>query len=304
MTGREQAIGAALAAVLVIGVIDATAGHNGSSTSTPSGAPTGAPTMTPSPSTAPTATASAASPHPHRSVAVTASSSGLVVRHIPTSPASPSARSASPAPSSSSPAATRAGVLGTFRYATTGYETTNIPGTRRTYPSTTKIVNKLKGCGVQSTWKPVSEHVQKQLICPASGGSLKIRSYTTSISFYGVTSGEHFTCAGPSYVYRPNVAVGTVWRYRCKSADAVASQKAKVVGYQTINVGGTQVRTLHVHLDITVKGSSSGTSSQDYWIATSKPVLVKEAGTVAASQKNVRYTSTYSLALKSLSPRT
>jgi hypothetical protein len=221
---------------------------------------------------------------------------GSTTAPAPTTPAS----SNTPHSSASAPP----GVLGTFSYATTGYETTNIPGTRRTYPSTTKITNKLKGCGVQSTWKPVSEHVQKQLVCPATGHALKIADYQTTISFYGVSSGEDFKCSGPSYIYQPNVAPGTVWKYRCKSSDATAQQTARVIGYQTISVGGTAVRTLHVHVDTKLRGSSSGTSSQDYWIATKKPVLVKETGTVAASQKNVRYSSTYSLALKSLSPKT
>jgi hypothetical protein len=193
-------------------------------------------------------------------------------------------------------------VLGTFSYATTGYETTNIPGTRRSYPSTTKITNKAHSCGVQSTWKPVSEHAQKQLVCP-SGNALKIVEYQTTISFYGASSGEDFKCSGPSYIYQPKVAPGTVWKYRCKASDATASQSAKVIGYQTINVGGTAVRTLHVHVDTKLSGNSSGTSSEDYWIATSKPILVKETGAVAATQQNVRYNETYSLALKSLSPK-
>lgn len=194
-------------------------------------------------------------------------------------------------------------MLGTFSYTTKGSEQTNIPGTQREFPSTTKITNKRKACGVASTWKPVPEHVQTQVLCP-SGDGIKVTSYRTTISFYGVSSGEDFTCSGPSYVYQPAVAAGHVWKFKCKAPDAVAVQTSRVVGYDTIDVGGTTVRTLHVHVDTKLHGNSSGRSSQDYWIATSKPILVKEQGTVAASQRNVNYTESYSLALKSLSPKT
>lgn len=306
MTGREQAIGIGLAVVLVIGIVDATAGHNGSPKPASSGPPVAStPPTAPAPSAStpasPTPSPTAAVRHPGSATAAATHASST----IPTTAPSSAAPAPQPAPShhpSPSPSA-QPGVLGTFSYATQGYEQTNIPNTKRAYPATTKITNKLHGCGVLSTWKPISEHVQKQLVCP-SGNDLKIASYQTRISFFGVTSGEDFKCSGPSYVYRPHVTAGTVWKYRCKSADAVAEQTAKVIGHQSIDVGGRSVRTLHVHVETKLSGNSSGTSTQDYWIATSKPVLVKESGTVHATQQSVQYYETYSLALKSLSPKT
>jgi hypothetical protein len=194
------------------------------------------------------------------------------------------------------------GVLGTFSYQTTGSEGTTIPGTTRSYPSTTKITNTVHGCGVLSTWKPIPEHSQSQLLCP-DGSSIKIKAYATTISFYGVTSGENFACSGASYIYQPGVKAGHVWRYSCKSSDAVAKQVATVIGYEKLTVGGTAVRTLHVKVATTVSGAESGTSTQEYWIDTTKPVLVKEFGKVSAKQQNVTYQSSYSLTLDSLTPK-
>lgn len=302
MTGREQAVGAALAVVVLIGIIDAAASHNNTSKS--ASVPT---TQTPQ-ATAPTTTAPTATPmttttarHHHPAAVPSAATSP-----VPTTP--PTSSGAAPAPgrtTSTSPTATQVppGVLGTFSYATTGYEETSFPGTHRDFPRTSTITNKREGCGVASTWKPIPEHVQKQVLCPA-GNAIKVTAYQTTISFYGQSSGENFTCTGPSYVYKPDVKAGDTWKYTCKSADAVAKQTAHVIGYQTIDVGGTAVRTLHVHLATTLTGGASGTSAQDYWIATNKPVLVKEKGTVVANQGNVRYDERYSLALKSLSPKT
>lgn len=304
MTGRERAIGAVLAIILVIGIIDAAAGQNGSTKHASTRRPAATlPSLTPSP--LPSTTAGPASPSaaPSGGVARSQGRRGTSSPATPT-PSRPAPTGSQPAPSrSSARQAPPPGVLGTFSYATTGYEQTNIPNTRRTYPSTTEITNKAHGCGVLSTWKPVSQHVQKQLICP-SGSDLKIKAYQTTISFFGVSSGESFKCAGASYVYRPHVTAGTVWKYRCKSPDAVASQTATVIGYQTVDVGGTAVRALHVHVSTKLSGNSSGTSVQDYWIDTNRPVLVKETGTVNATQQSVHYTESYSLALKSLSPKT
>jgi hypothetical protein len=128
-------------------------------------------------------------------------------------------------------------------------------------------------------------------------------SYDTMISFFGITSGEDFKCGDDAYIYQPGVKVGHVWDYKCASADATATEAGHVLGYSTMTVGGTSVRVLHVHVDVTVTGAESGKSSQDYWIETSKPVLVKETGTVSATQQGVKYEEAYSLTLDSLTPR-
>ena len=153
-----------------------------------------------------------------------------------------------------------------------------------------------------STWKPVDEHVQSQLLCPSDDG-IKVVSYKTSISFFGISSGENFKCSGDSFIYRHGVKAGDVWKYKCKSPDAVASQKARAIGFSTMSVGGTDVRVLHVQLKTKLTGDSSGKSTQDYWIATKKPVLVKQSGSVDATQQGVHYTESYSLTLDSLTPK-
>ena len=193
-------------------------------------------------------------------------------------------------------------MLGAFTYSTTGYEQTSIPGTKRTFPSKTTITNTQHDCGVVSTWKPVPEHVQSQLLCP-SGKALKVIAYQTTISFFGVSSGEDFACSGDSYIYKPGAAAGQVWNYQCKSADAVAKQTAHVIGYSTMTVGATAVRVLHISVATTLSGADNGKSTMDYWIATNKPVLLKETGSVQATQKGIDYQASYSLTLDSLTPK-
>lgn len=303
MSARETLIGVGLAAVLVVGVVDAAAGHDDSGNSMPQHSGAGV-VSTPASSTAtvlPTSSPTKTPGHKHRqggSEMSSATPSPVATTAAPSETTAPT-----PKASSTSSAAAPPGVLGTFSYATTGGEGTNIPGTTRQFPKTTTITNKLSSCGISSTWKPIPEHVQKQVLCPAGDG-VKIKAYETMISFYGVSSGESFTCSGPSYLYRNGVKAGDTWSFKCKSPDATAVQHSEAIGFESLNVGGTAVRVLHVHVSTKLKGEDSGSSSQDYWIGTKRPVLVKETGKVTANQKNVHYSSSYSLALKSLSPKT
>jgi hypothetical protein len=307
MSARETLIGVGLAAVLVVGIVDAAAGHDGSSKSTERQGGVGA-VSTPTSVTSPaqptqSPTKRPARKHHHIGGATPSEIPTSVATSVATSPAPATSATSTPRSTSTSGSSVPPGVLGTFSYATTGGEQTNIPGTSRGFPKTTTITNKLEGCGVSSTWKPIPQHVQKQVLCPANDG-LRVKSYETTISFYGVSSGENFRCSGPSYIYRDDVKAGDTWSFKCKSADATAVQHSEAVGFETIKVGGSTVRTLHVHVETKLQGQDAGSSSQDYWIWTKKPVLVKETGKVTADQQNVHYSSTCSLALKSLSPKT
>ncbi|HWA67117.1 MAG TPA: hypothetical protein VG899_12215 [Mycobacteriales bacterium] len=303
-------VGAGCAVVIVVGAF-AISGHNAGDTGPKAGSATPRPGASAYRGTGTPATPATAAPHssrsatPHGTPAPRGTAIASPPPHASASATASAATSpvASPSPvGSQHPAAVPAGVLGTFSYATTGYEQTSLPGTKRTFPSTTTITNKAAGCGVESTWKPVSEHVQTQELCP-EGTAIRMASYDTTISFFGISSGERFTCGNDAFIYQPGVKAGHVWNYKCSSADATATEAGHVLGYSTLSVGGTSVRVLHVRVDVRVTGAESGTSTQDYWIETAKPVLVKESGTVDATQQGVQYQERYSLTLESLTPK-
>ncbi|HVW80965.1 MAG TPA: hypothetical protein VHB69_08520 [Mycobacteriales bacterium] len=325
-TWSKRLIPAGCAVVIVIGAIAiGEHGNGGSSTASrsPSGPLTPPVAAAPTPSPSGTHARSSAVPTPTETIRppqTTMPSTGPHLTSVPVTPAAPvpakprseatPAATATPteqattAPAASSRAIAAAtippSVLGKFRYATTGYEQTTIPGTKRSFPSTTTITNRRAGCGVQSTWKPNSQHVQTQELCP-DGTTIYMASYGTTLSFFGVSAGESFKCGKSAVIYQPGVKAGHVWRYKCTSSDATASEVAHVIGYSTMSVGGAQVRVLHVRVGVTLSGAESGTSTQEYWIETAKPILVKEKGTVDASQQNVRYQEKYSLKLDSTS---
>jgi hypothetical protein len=293
-------IGLGCVAVVIAAAIDAGVGHGGSSSS-PSTAPpvaTSSPTYSASAAPTPSASATPARRHPHASGPGAASPAPGGSAPTSAAPAPAPGASSSTGPRSAPPA----GVIGTFRYSTSGYEQTNIPGTRRDYPATTRITNSHHGCGVVSTWKPDSQHTQRQYVCQ-SGSAVVLKWYASTISFFGYTGNEKFVCGRGAFVEQAGAPVGHTWSYRCKSADATASQSARIVGYETLQIGGKAVRTVHVHVRTTLSGSDSGSSTEDYWVATSEPLLVKQTGTVSASQQGVRYDEKYALRLDSLTPK-
>jgi hypothetical protein len=318
-TWSIRLIGAGCAVVIVVGAFGIS-GHKSGESSKPNGkiVPVGASPSAPgSPGSAPTPKPAKSSPG-STSGPITASPSAPSAPvgspsqvAVPSTAASPTARStptvdnsASPTPTASAHATSPIppGVLGSFSYATTGYEQTSIPGTKRTFPSTTTITNKQAGCGVESTWAPSSQHVQTQELC-GDGRSIYMASYATTLTFFGISSGEDFKCGTDAVIYAPGAKAGQVWNYKCTSSDATATQAGHVIGYSSMSVGGTSVRVLHVEVATTLTGSDSGKSTQDYWIEIGKPVLVKETGTVDASQKGIHYEEAYSLTLDSLRPK-
>jgi hypothetical protein len=314
-TWSTRLIGAACAVVIVVGAF-AISGHKSGESKKPNGrivgaatpSATGSPSNAPAPKPTPSA-AGAPSTVPSQASSRVSPPSPLPSQSgVATSPTASAVPSNAPSPSGSptssqhTTTAIPAGVLGSFSYATTGSEQTNIPGTKRIYPSTTTFTNTRAGDCVNSTWKPVSEHVQTQQLC-ADGKTIRIASDDQTISFFGINSSENFACGQDAYLYQPGVKAGHVWNYKCTSADATATQAAHVLGYETMSVGGTAVRVLHVQLITTVSGAESGKSTQDYWIGTATPLLMKETGTVSATQKGIQYQETYSLTLDSLTPK-
>jgi len=257
----------------------------------PSSHHTGSSAPVPTASTAPTGSATATtSAHPHRSAA-------------PTSPA------ASPRPTSTPTAnggngqpTLRAPALGNYSYATSGGEGTSFPGTSRTFPKTTTVSIAKAGCGVDQTWKPLSSHVETEQLCVINN-QIHLVSYSTTLSFFGQTITQKFTCASNSYIYSPTLKPGDTWAFTCKTKGSKVVQHLKAVGFSTIDVGGTGVRTLHISVSSKVSGSDSGSSHQDVWIATtSRSLMIRNESNIHAKQGGVTYDEASTIELKHLQP--
>jgi hypothetical protein len=207
----------------------------------------------------------------------------------------PSSRpTAQPAPTLSEP--------GVYTYATTGSEQTSVPGTERSFPATTPVTVAAKGCGESVTWQPFDQHSETQVLCLTHGG-VRLASYQTKISFFGTGSNEDFKCPANALVYPQGFRPGQTSSFTCVSSDSQLTQQLTAVGFATLHAGGVAVRTLHIHVTATLSGSESGSSSQDFWVATSNSLVIRNKGRVDATQDGVNYKEKFNLRLDSVRPQ-
>jgi hypothetical protein len=278
-------------------------GTGGTPIATPTGLGSSSPppaTITPIPS---------AGRHTHSSAPVPSASATTTTSSRPRRSATPSTPASSPTPQSSPTSTGRRHhvtlqlpTLGNYSYATTGGEQTSIPGTGRTWPKTTTISVTKSGCGINQTWKPLSTHVETQQLCLIHN-QVHLISYQTTLTFFGQTITQRFTCARNAYIYSPALKPGDRWSFTCTTQGAKVVQHLKAVGYQTFDVGGTKVRTLHISIPSNLGGGDSGTSQQDLWIAaTNRPMEIRDTSSIDAKQSGVAYKESRTLQLKHLQP--
>lgn len=190
---------------------------------------------------------------------------------------------------------------GVYDYATQGYEQTSIPGTRRTFPSTTHVTIRRVNCGFSSTWAPVSQHRETMTFC-VHGHKLVLASDETQISYFGVSNDETIKCSSGAYVYSTRLRPGQTWSFTCGSVNGHATQHLTAVGYDRIRVGGTRVRTLHIRVQSSVSGAETGSLQQDLWYSPKLGTIVRNTGSTNAKQGGVSYRANYSMTLQHTTP--
>jgi hypothetical protein len=221
--------------------------------------------------------------------------------------AEPAAAAATPEGAGAEPAAEPFEIPqeGVYTYATEGYEQTDaLSGQRHDYPSETAVTIRKGGCGWTSRWAPLRERWEENEICEKPAGSFMAR-YTMHHEFFqrGVT--DQFTCDG--YVQRPDVKAGESWTFGCKSKGTTGTSTNTVVGFETITVDGTAVKTVHMRYAITAKGDNEGTIVQDRWLGLEPRSLVrltqKADLKVASPFGKVNYAERFRIDLTSLEPK-
>jgi hypothetical protein len=308
-------IGALSVVVALVGVIAVFAKGSGSSSSSnspgtpPIASPTASlttapsvpPMPTPSPSTRPGRTHSA-QPRGTASPLASAIVTGTAAASPSTTPVATSPAPQSHPTSPSKAVRIKAPTLGAYSYVTTGGDKTNLPGTSHTYPATTTVRISKAGCGVDQTWTPDSDHSETQRLCIVHN-RVHLASYSTSLTFFGQHIKQNFSCAKNAYIYSPELRPGSSWSFTCTTNGAKVVQQIKAVGFANIDVGKTQVRTIHLTVNTKISGGDSGTSTQSYWIATRRrPIMVRNTAQIAAKQGGITYSENYTIQLKSLRP--
>lgn len=190
--------------------------------------------------------------------------------------------------------------VGTYTYDTTGSQQITLLGDT-TYPAHTPVVVSKAGCGVSSTWKPISGGSETVVECPVNGG-LRVLSESSTVSQDGYSSTQDFACGPDAFIPVTSGQAGQTWRWGCRSSDGeTLNQAVELVGPRSAVVGGIAVSAEEVSVTATLSGLEQGTMSSDYWL-TSNATPVKQTGRVDIAVGAITYTSHYDLQLASLTP--
>lgn len=198
---------------------------------------------------------------------------------------------------------------GVYVYDTTGFEEIDaFGGTRHDYPEETAVTVVEASCGVSSRWEPIEERWDEWVTCPGDDGA-EWESFATYHEFFDQSEQHTFEC-GPGATMRPtDTTPGTAWEYRCEDAGSWFENRVEVVGFETLQVGGEPVETLHIHIDSVLGGANRGTATFDYWYDLERSLevrVVEQLDTESDSPFGVgtiEYHEEFDLRLQSLEPR-
>jgi hypothetical protein len=197
---------------------------------------------------------------------------------------------------------------GVYVYATEGAEQVDVlGGATHGYPAQTTLTVAVAGCGLRQRWAPIEERWDEEQLCRTEAG-LERQTLHTHHQFFGIADDQEFVCQDGYVVLPSDPAVGDTWTTDCQADSVHITGTGQVVGFEEREVAGTSVETVHVRIEETATGSSSGPSSDDYWLRTSDGLLIERASSVQSRSDSPVGTATYeehfSLRLTSLTPRT
>lgn len=171
---------------------------------------------------------------------------------------------------------------GVYVYDTEGYEETDaLSGQRHDYPEQTTITASDHACGVRFTWQPLKERWDRSDTCIRNGDVELVRFAIYHEFFHkGIT--EDFALEAGSVVLPREAKAGDTWRWKGASDDSKIDTLTKVIGFETIQVGGVAVHTMHIRYETAMSGANEGTQIQDRWHATDTGILVRLVNDVDA----------------------
>ena len=195
---------------------------------------------------------------------------------------------------------------GVYVYATDGSERTDaLSGVTHRYPRTSTITVSGAPCGVRLRWDVLRGRSTTWTVCTGASDWLE-RSRYERHTFFGVTEETTYTCTGKPF--RPaGDRPATTFTVDCSTGKATERGPGRVVGRETVRVGGTRVPAVQVRTTTSFSGDTTGSATYDFWLArdTGLPVRIDMVSrtTNGSLIGDVHYDERVSLRLASLVPR-
>lgn len=192
-----------------------------------------------------------------------------------------------------------------YRYATTGGERLDVPGSARDYPQTTAITVRHDDCGFGERWDVFDERWEERDWCVDEEARRPLVGMTSYREFFGHGQRNEMSCDGATPA-ADAMRAGRRWRIVCEDDGTTATTRVEVVETSPVEVEGERVDTLHLRMRTRIEGETSGTMTGERWVVADTGLLVREqqqtevetAGPVGP----VTYTEDYTLRLESTRP--
>lgn len=197
---------------------------------------------------------------------------------------------------------------GVYAYTTQGFESLDLGfmSARHAYPSRTVISVARGECGVQMRWEALAERSTTWETCPAANRR-SLRSFEEVRAFFGRRNQRLYRCEDAAVAWATGRA-GRRINFTCAAPETTSTASGRVMGTETLEVGGRAVKTVRVRLRIRLAGVNRGRGISDTWFAIPSGLIVRRssrtANLTATSVGDGRYRERYELRLDSLSPRT
>ncbi len=192
---------------------------------------------------------------------------------------------------------------GVYSYRTSGGESLNLVGVARGFPSQTSMIVTDGRCANVS-WVPITQHTESTMVCPATGGALRVPQLVTYEDIAGTSTTTTLTCPATAYLLPAGAVAGQRWSGTCtlSNPSEKVAVSGEVLGPATLTVGGAAVNVEHTRLTFTYRGGAQGTNPIDFWIVPSTGLIVREKELVSVTQSGVHYSENMDAVLTGLVP--
>ena len=194
---------------------------------------------------------------------------------------------------------------GVYLYETEGLQKTDaLTSVTNRYPERSTITVTQAPCGVRMRWDVLEGRSTTWAFCIRPKG-WTLESQNERHTFFGRTERTTYECAGSPF--RPaDDRPGAPLETRCSTGSTEETGSVRVVGLETLPVGGDEVETVHVRRTSSFAGETRGRTTHDVWLERESGVPVRIVMTVRTTNDSpigdVHYEEDVSLRLASLAP--
>ena len=197
---------------------------------------------------------------------------------------------------------------GVYEYATTGHESVSMLGARHDYPERTYAsLQAGEGCVWRMELTIVAEHVDEWVMC-SNPGTLARDWHSRTITWFDVRTNGYYDCGEPLVHDHPDMVIGRTTTYRDCTDDngSFADLDVTLVQRAPVTVGDVSVDAIAVRIVMHSRGTTRGTTIDDYWLAASTGMILRLERMVDTTSDTkfgaVDYTERATFTLTSLQP--